>query len=166
MSTGVRQAILKSLQWLLFSTLIAAVVACATSPVPGGRTYGITVTTKEDTLMVGEGGEFTYGRHSRKFALNGGGGTGGIYGYRDFHVLKLNWTTASRAERQETIEIKPLIEQMQTERKIRRFEGLRTLLVEIDGAQLNVSYEIIPRQGYVAKKGARRKYPLYESASN
>lgn len=166
MSPDVRQAIVKTMQWLLFSTLIAAVVACATGPVPGGSTYGITVTTKENTLMVGKGGEFTYGPHSRKFALNGGGGTGGIYGYRDFHVLKLKWTTASRAERQEIIEIKPLIAQMQTERKIRRFEGLRTLLVEINGVQLKISYEIIPRQGYVAKKGARRKYPLYESASN
>jgi len=146
--------------------LVATVAACATGPVPGGGTYGITVTTKENTLMAGEGGEFEYGRHSRKFALDGGGGTGGISGFVRFHVLRLRWTTASGVERRETIDIAPLIERMQAEHRIRPFEGLRVLPVEIDGKRMTVSYEIIPRQGYVAKKGARRKYVLYESTHN
>jgi hypothetical protein len=153
-------------RWLLFVALVATVAACATNPVPGGGTYGITITTKQNTLMEGKGGEFTYGRHSREFALDGGGGTGGISGFAEFHVLELRWTTASGVERRETIDIAPLIERMQAERGIRPFNGLRVLPVEIDGERVRVSYEIIPRQGYVAKKGARRKHLLYESNQN
>lgn len=116
--------------------------------------------------MEGKGGEFRYGRHSRDFALNGGGGTGGISGFGEFHVLELKWTTASGVERRETIDIEPLIERMQAEHKIRRFEGLRRLPVEIDGERVVVSYEITPFQGYLPKKDARRKYLLYESTKN
>ncbi|MDZ7839508.1 MAG: hypothetical protein U5R46_01625 [Gammaproteobacteria bacterium] len=166
MSNQARQSIPALTQWLLVCTLVATAVACATSPVPGGGTYGLTITTKENSLMPEEGGEFTYGRFSRKFALNGGGGTRGVSEFREFHTLQLAWTTASGIERRETIDIAPLIERMQAERKIRRFEGLRTLRIEIDGEWLAIFYEIIPRQGYVAKKGARRKHSLYESTHN
>lgn len=166
MSIQARPSLPALTRWLFICALVSTAVACATNPVPGGGTYGITITTKQNTLMVEEGGEFTYGRHSRKFALDGGGGTGGVGEFREFHALQLAWTTASGIERHETIDIAPLIERMQAERKIRRFEGLRVLRVEIDGERLAVSYEIIPRQGYVAKKGARRKYSLYESIHN
>lgn len=149
-------------RWILICALVSMVIACATHPVPGGGTYGITVYSVTPLGGSWKTNVYDYAGRERAFGL----GKSVMSGLTDFHVLKVRWITASGKGRSETIDIAPLIERMQAEKKIKRFEGLRTIVVEIDAERLAVSYEIVPRQGYVAKKGARRNYALYESTHN
>jgi hypothetical protein len=149
-------------RWLLFVALVATVAACATNPVPGGGTYGIAVYSLNPLGGDWRTNVYNYAGRERSFGL----GKSVMSGLTDFHVLNIRWISTSGIERHEVIDIAPLVEQMQVEHEIDILSGLKTLLVEVDGERLRVSYEIIPFRAYVPKKGARHKHLLYESTQN